>query len=178
MPEDPGSYETKRKALLEKTWFSFGLDDTLHEFRKAPSAAVLTTLTQISAKHQIPLTDLQNSHKKILALKKAQAFSDSRTSDEYRKERFAAVLDKFAIPITPKMLGDLAGIYKETLEKSLELKLGVKSLFAYLRLMGKKIAAITEGPQDAQVWTVEKLGFAFLVDFLATTNFFWYFKDG
>jgi putative hydrolase of the HAD superfamily len=156
--------------LHEKTWFGFDLDDTLHEFRKASSAAVLTTLSKVSAKHQIPIHDLQAAYKKILALKTARAFTDRKSSDDYRKERFAAVLQSFSVEAEPEFLDELAAIYKARLQLSLELKDGAMSLLAYLKSIGKKIVVITEGPQDAQEWTLENLGLSEYVDYLATTN--------
>lgn len=41
-----------------------------------------------------------------------------------------------------------------------------------LRKLGKKVVVITEGPQDAQEWTLEMLGIIEKVDLLATTNRF------
>ena len=45
-------------------------------------------------------------------------------------------------------------------------------LLPYLRSIGKKIVIITEGPQDAQEWTIEKLGLAEHVDVLVIMNKF------
>jgi putative hydrolase of the HAD superfamily len=118
-------YSTKelkvlRSILQTKTWFGFDLDDTLHEFRKASGAAVLTTLSKISSVHQIPTEDLQAAYKKA----------------------------------------------------------GARSLLTYLKSVGKKVVIITEGPHDAQEWTLEKLGLLDQVDSLATTNFFSVSKVG
>ena len=161
-----------RSILHKKTWFGFDLDDTLHEFRKASGAAILTTLSKISSDHKIPINDLQSAYKKVLAQKTAQAFTDGKTSDDYRKERFAAVLENFSIEATTTLLDALAAVYKTELAHSLELKAGAKSLLTYLKSLGKKIVVITEGPQDAQEWTLEKLGLSDQVDYVATTNFF------
>ena len=103
-------------------------------------------------------------------MKTAQAFTDGKTSDEYRRERFAVVLEKFEIPTTEAFLDELVAIYKTALEGALEPKPGVVSLLGCLRSIGKKIVVITEGPQDAQEWTIQKLGLE--IDFLATTNAF------
>jgi putative hydrolase of the HAD superfamily len=58
------------------------------------------------------------------------------------------------------------------LSTALEIKPGALTLLPYLRSIGKKIAIITEGPQDAQEWTLEKLGLSSYVDALVTTNKF------
>jgi len=164
-------YEVLSK-LHEKTWFGFDLDDTLHEFRKASNAAVLSTILKVSTEHRIAIDDLKASYKIILTQKTAQAFTDGKSSDDYRKERFAAVLRDFSVEATPGFLDELAAIYKAKLKLSLELKAGAVSLLTYLKSIGKKIVVITEGPQDAQEWTLEILGLSEFVDYLATTNYF------
>jgi len=172
MDYSPDELKMVRSILHTKTWFGFDLDDTLHEFRKASGAAVLTTLSKISSKYQIPIENLQATYKKVLAQKMAQSFTDGKTSDDYRKERFAAVLKGFSIETNTTLLNELAVVYKIELGHSLELKAGAKSLLTYLKSLGKKIVIITEGPQDAQEWTLGRLGLSEQVDYLASTNFF------
>lgn len=70
------------------------------------------------------------------------------------------------------MLDDLAVTYKTALGDSLKIKQGARSLLMYLKSIGKKTVVITEGPQDAQEWTLTELGISDQVDYLATTNFF------
>ncbi|KAI2624064.1 hypothetical protein GGS21DRAFT_532817, partial [Xylaria nigripes] len=41
-----------------------------------------------------------------------------------------------------------------------------------MKRLGKKIVIVTEGLQDAQEWTVEKLGLSSFIDYPATTNHF------
>lgn len=89
---------------------------------------------------------------------------------EYRKERFANLLEMFYIVPTSEFLDTLAARYKTTLEHSLELKPGAAGLLKYLKEKGKKVVVITEGPDDAQKWTLEKLGLMEHVDHLATSN--------
>ncbi len=98
------------------------------------------------------------------------AFTDGRASDEYRKERFAAVLHEFNLETADVFLDKLVATYKNALEISLEPKPGAVSLLKYLKRIGKKIMIISERPQDAQDWTVEKLGFG--VSHVQTTNMF------
>lgn len=93
-------------------------------------------------------------------------------SDEYRKDRFAAVMEQFGIQPAEAFVNKLATTYKSGLETSLELKPGAIELIRYLKDIGKKIMVITEGPQDAQEWTIEMLGLRSEIDFLATTNDF------
>jgi len=165
-----GGLERVRDAMLKRRYFVFDLDDTLHEFRKASGAATLATLLRAATEFQIPIQQLKDSYAKVLSIKTAQAFTDGKTSTDYRKGRFAAVLNEFSVTTSEKVLDTLAEIYKSTIEISLELKPGAKSLIGHLRMLGKEIVVITEGPQDAQEWTIEKLGLKNMVDYLATTN--------
>jgi FMN phosphatase YigB (HAD superfamily) len=161
-----------RDEMFSREWFGFDLDDTLHEFRKASGAAVLTTLLAVATEYQIPIEKLKGRYVTVLKTKTAAAFTDGKTSDDYRKERFAAVLEGFLINPREAFLDKLAATYKSSLEIALEPKPGALSLLKYLKSIGKKIMIITEGPQDAQEWTIEKLGLWPEVDFLATTNTF------
>lgn len=77
-----------------------------------------------------------------------------------------------SVNFTDTTLDQLAAAYKRFLELSLEVKPGAVSLLRYLKHVGKKIAIVTEGPEDAQKWTLEKLGIADSVDVLITTNRF------
>lgn len=67
-------------------------------------------------------------------------------------------------------LDALATLYQDALAKVLSLKSGAKELLATLKSQGKMIVIVTEGPQDAQEWTLKKLGIWDYVDFLATTS--------
>jgi FMN phosphatase YigB (HAD superfamily) len=166
--------EEIQAILRTKTWFAFDLDDTLHEFRKASGAAVSAVLGLIHQRYLIPIDDLREAYSEILKKGTAAAFTDGKTSHEYRKERFLAVLEQFSTAPHDKLLllEELADTYETVLEGSLELKCGVMSLLTHLRAMGKKIAVITEGPQDAQERTLRALKLDDKIDFLATTNFF------
>ncbi|TDZ22027.1 hypothetical protein Cob_v004797 [Colletotrichum orbiculare MAFF 240422] len=116
--------------------------------------------------------DLKDAYAEIIRDKTLNAFSGGKTSFEYRRDRFAALLERFSLPQDADFLSELLAIYEEALARSLQLKDGALSLLSTLRRVGKKIAVVTEGPQDAQERTVEQLGLAEYVDFLATTNFF------
>jgi len=159
-----------REELLSKPWFGFDLDDTLHEFRKASGAATTVALSHIATQHQILLKDLKAAYKKVLARGTWNSFTDGRTSLQYRKERFANLLEMFYIVPTSEFLDILAARYKTALEQSLEIKPGAAGLLKYLKEKGKKVVVITEGPEDAQKWTLEKLGLIEHVDYLATSN--------
>ena len=159
-------------ALHAHSWFGFDLDDTLHEFRKASKAAAAEVFTYISRHSEIPTNELADSYSEILSQKTASAFTDGRTSDDYRKERFGALLEKHGLDADEDRLILLAALYKDALASALETKAGALTLLPYLRSIGKKIVIVTEGPQDAQEWTIKRLGLSEHLDELVTTNRF------
>ncbi|KAM3448666.1 hypothetical protein MY3296_007558 [Beauveria thailandica] len=161
-----------RDVLLEKAWIGFDLDDTLHEFRKASSMATNEVLAIMSRQYNIPMPALKQKYSRVLQLKTANAFSDGKTSFDYRKERFSLVLEHFALSYDTQFMTLLLETYQATLSASLELKCGALGLLSTLKNVGKKIVVITEGPQDGQERTVEALGIGSYIDFLATTNHF------
>lgn len=164
-----------RGVLSEKTWIGFDLDDTLHEFRRTSSKATAQVLHKISERHGIPLPALKEEYGRVLRAGTANAFSDGKTSFDYRRERFNAVLERFVQPLPQDerlFVAELLESYESTLTASLETKCGAIGLLSAIKDMGKNIVIVTEGPQDAQERTIEALGIAGYVDFLATTNHF------
>lgn len=161
------------------TWFFFDLDDTLHEFRKASSAAVDATLHIIAEQHanrettsSQPLiaAELKKEYTKVLRTKTAAAFVDGKTSHEYRAERFQGVMDTFDLRCTELQMQVLLDTYETALTKHLQLKEGAIPLLQALKQKGKSIAIVTEGPQDSQERTVAALGLEPFCDRLITTN--------
>ncbi|KAH6697498.1 Haloacid dehalogenase-like hydrolase [Plectosphaerella plurivora] len=164
-----------RAILSQKTWIGFDLDDTLHEFRRASSTATGQVLADISQRHDILLQDLKQEYSRVLRAGSANAFSDGKTSFDYRRERFTAILEHFIQPLpedSADFVEELLKSYETTLTASLETKCGALGLLWIIKNMGKKIAIVTEGPQDAQERTIKALGIGGYVDFLATTNRF------
>jgi FMN phosphatase YigB (HAD superfamily) len=161
-----------RDALLQKSWFGFDLDDTLHEFRRASHQGITATLESISSQSETPLPELKSMYDQILKDKTKAAFTDGKTSFDYRRERFTTLLAHFSIQYDEKHMAGLLDLYEDTLTTSLELKSDATALLSGLRGRGKRIVIITEGPQDAQERTVQALGLEPYIDFLATTNRF------
>ncbi|KAB2579110.1 hypothetical protein BFW01_g11481 [Lasiodiplodia theobromae] len=197
-----------RTALAPCTTYAFDLDDTLHSFRAASSAAATAVFEYIVAStntenptllHQpgdkaaatttIDVPRLRALYATILKAKTANAFADgaTRTSDDYRKERFAALLHaaglSLADPPSPSppsapssspspndatdelelesspYLTALAATYKTALRASLALKPGAAPLLRALKARpGRRVVVVTEGPRDAQLWTLRELG--------------------
>ncbi|KAI9040111.1 P-loop containing nucleoside triphosphate hydrolase protein [Aspergillus affinis] len=169
------SEETKhlyRERLATAPWVGFDLDNTLHEFRYASACACNTVFETISERHGISTTFLQDRYVVILQEMTSNAFSDGRSSYDYRRGRFVALLDSFKIGIDLEFVNELLTRYESSLEAALTLKDGAVSLLSDLKRRGKNIVVITEGPQDSQEWTIEKLGIAKYIDYLATTNRF------
>ncbi|KAI0544653.1 HAD-superfamily hydrolase, subfamily IA, variant 1 [Xylaria curta] len=163
-----------RDSLAEKQWIGFDLDDTLHEFRRASSAASNKVLKTMHERYGITLDALKSRYGEVLRTSTSNAFTDGKSSSEYRTERFLAVASHFSLPLehdTP-FLSHLLHLYETSLEESLELKSGALNLLRTIKRLDKKIVVITEGPQDAQEWTVQKLGISSYIDYLATTNHF------
>ena len=161
-------------VLAEKQWIGFDLDDTLHEFRRASSAATNAVLASMSEAYGVQYDLLKGQYKEVLRKSTAHAFSDGKSSHEYRRDRFVAVAGHFSLPLKHdgQFLTELLSLYENALKEALELKSGALSLLRAIKDQGKKIAIITEGPQDAQEWTIKNLGISPYVDFLATTNHF------
>ncbi|KAF9871391.1 had-superfamily subfamily variant 1 [Colletotrichum karsti] len=168
----PTKLQQFQTELNRKSWFGFDLDDTLHEFRRASSAATNQVIQSISQRHGTPVQSLKDEYSTILREKTSSAFADGKTSIEYRRERFSTLLERFFLPLDAAFIEQLLDTYEKTLAESLKLKDGALSLLSMLKKSGKKVAVITEGPQDAQERTVKHLGIADHIDLLATTNFF------
>ncbi|KAH6721848.1 HAD-superfamily hydrolase, subfamily IA, variant 1 [Leptodontidium sp. MPI-SDFR-AT-0119] len=139
-------------TFAEKKWIGFDLDDTLHEFRRSSGLATSKSLEAISQRYGVPVSSLKESYSRILKARTTSAFSDGKTSFDYRRESSSSSMT--------------------TLIPSLKLKEGAMELLSTLKGMGKKIVVIPEGPQDAQERMVKALGIIGYIDFLATTNRF------
>ncbi|KAJ5851599.1 uncharacterized protein N7529_010984 [Penicillium soppii] len=158
------------QELFSKTWYGFDLDDTLHEFRRA-SAEASTHLFQAihASNNHISIDTLRTTYQDILRNATADAFTDGRTSTEYRRERFGRLLQAHGL-VDTLLLDSLLEIYRNSLRENLALKEGALQLLQTLQHLGKKVIVITEGPTDAQEWTVQELGIRPYVDILVTTN--------
>lgn len=156
--------------LAAKLWFGFDLDDTLHEFRKASRSASRCLFANIESGSGIAAHLLEKDYAAILETATRDAFVDGRSSDEYRQERFQALLDGRRLQYPQCYLTSLVEQYKIALGNALQLKPGALQLLQYLKQLGKKVIIITEGPSDAQIWTVQQLGLEPYVDVLVTTN--------
>ncbi|CAI4212406.1 unnamed protein product [Parascedosporium putredinis] len=147
-----------RLIIAEKKWVGFDLDDTLHEFRRASSAAAGQVFDAISQRHALSVPQLKAAYSEILREKTAGAFADGKTSFDYRRIRFSALLAHFSVQPDDAFLETLLQLYESALTASLELKAGAVGLLSKIKRSGRQVVIITEGPQDAQERTVEALG--------------------
>ncbi|KAJ5906533.1 uncharacterized protein N7473_003449 [Penicillium subrubescens] len=168
MPTDKSEFDLQA-ALSSKAWFGFDLDDTLHEFRFASGQASLSVFEVISAKYGKDVDDTKAKYQEILRQSTAHAFTDGRTSSEYRRERFSRLLQAHGIE-KYEDIDHILKIYQSSLRSNLTLKAGALQLLQALQRLNKKVMVITEGPADAQEWTIRELGLGPYVDILVTTN--------
>lgn len=167
-----------RAAIAPCTLFAFDLDDTLHAFRAASSAAAAAVFAEIVRRNPgaVEAPALRARYADILKRSTANAFADGRSSDEYRKERFAALLSASGLGGgggggDEGVLDELARVYKEALRGALTLKPGAKECLEAVKARdGRRAIVVTEGPRDAQEWTVRELGLEGCVERVVTTG--------
>ncbi|KAJ5941376.1 hypothetical protein N7516_001544 [Penicillium verrucosum] len=158
------------QEIGSKAWFGFDLDDTLHEFRRASANASVCVFETIHASNnKISVKILRNTYQDILRSATANAFTDGRISSEYLCERFGRLLQAHGL-IDDSLLDRLLEVYRDSLRENLTLKTGTLHLLQTLQGLGKKVIVITEGPTDAQQWTVQELGIQSYIDVLVTSN--------
>ncbi|MAD87606.1 MAG: hypothetical protein CL912_32000 [Deltaproteobacteria bacterium] len=160
------------KAIIaEKKWIRFDLDDTLHNYRHTTGIATNEMLETIHLRHEVSISTLKGTYSRILGEQSKIAFTDGKTSHDYRLERIITLLGNHDLPHDKDFVSELLESYEATLMESLNLKEGAMELLSTLKDTGKKIV-ITEGPVDAQKRTIERLGIEGCIDFLFTTNQF------
>jgi putative hydrolase of the HAD superfamily len=98
----------------------------------------------------------------------ATAFTDGRLSKEYRLERMNELLRRSELDFP--IADDLVQVYATSLENALLLQDSALELMKTLKTNGYTIAVISEGPHDAQEWTLQKLQLFPLIDVLMTSN--------
>lgn len=161
---------TIRNTLSQKSHFGFDLDDTLHEFRKASGAASAAVFAYLAKHGTTTPEEFKATYGQILKQATAGGFADGKSADDYRPERFTALMQAHEIEATEEITLRLLGLYKTSLQSALTLKSGASDLLFKVKAMGKTVVLVTEGPEDAQQWTLEHLGIADKVDVLITSN--------
>lgn len=118
-----------RATLSSKKWVGFDLDDTLHEFRKASGHASSSVFKAIVDENPaISTADLASTYSEILRPNTASAFTDGRTSEDYRKERFVNLFQAHSLEPNKERVDHLLKIYRDSLRTALRLKAGAAQL--------------------------------------------------
>jgi putative hydrolase of the HAD superfamily len=149
-------------------WIAFDLDDTLHYFRRASGRASQAVLRDVERDSGIGLGDLDQVYREILRTPQSWHFSQSKTSREYRAERFGTLLSRFEQDAGPR-LDRILDLYDAALSEALTLKPGAGQALAAAKRAGLSVMVISEGPHDAQETTIKRLGITPRIDLLVTS---------
>ena len=146
----------------------FDLDDTLHYFKKASSAAITETLLYISENCNLSAEQLHTDYQHILQNAQNTHFTEDKPAREYRRARFEKLLKQNQI--SPHIyIESVLDKYDAALAQNLVLKEGAFEILRMAKEAGKKTVIITEGPQDAQALTIERLGLSLYIETLITS---------
>lgn len=156
------------KCLAQLRWIAFDLDDTLHYFKRASGRAAEAVFRDVERQFGIGPDELSEAYREILRAAQASHFSQSKTSREYRAERFGALLNRFACDPGPQM-DRLLDIYNAPLCEALELRPGARQVLIAAKRANLSVMVVSEGPHDAQSTTIERLDIASYVDLLVTS---------
>ncbi len=147
----------------------FDFDNTLHDYRYTSKIALETVFFEINKIYNIDLEELRIEYSKILNKVDEHAFLDGRTSHEYRRERFDELLSNFDRSSNDRNLEKFLVIYENELKNNL---LPCTELHETLEQLKKtkRLYLASEGPQDAQIRTMEWLGINSFFDAVFTSN--------
>jgi putative hydrolase of the HAD superfamily len=169
-----------RDILMEKEWFVFDFDNTMHEYEAASQKAAIAVLRAMSKHHGIRFPDLSNEYEKILHEQNVRGYSEPKTSYDYRKERFLSLLSRLCHKPSSHAphgkrnhayMTEYLDLYERTYINALELKCGALSLLTFLQRLGKKVIVITDGTQDELMRTTTALKLdGGKIDIYATTS--------
>ena len=160
--------EPSQSTTPKTKWIGFDLDDTLHRFTPASQKAATKVFEHIINSHpDLTMGRLSDQYKQICK-EYVTSFTDGRSSRSYRSERMQQLLKRSGISTTSA--DELVDIYAAGLAESLELEDGASDVLRKIKGEGLNVAVITEGPHDAQEWTIKKLGLSKMIDRLITSN--------
>lgn len=104
-------------------WVAFDLDDTLHSFRKASAEAMEAVYGYVYEEFGVLLDVQRQAYMDILAKGQSGNFIEDKPANDYRSERFGALLSSFNI-LPHIHLNMMLEIYDRALERTLEVKDG------------------------------------------------------
>ncbi len=151
-------------------WITFDLDDKLHHFKKASSKVMLDIYKHLEALHSVDINTAMQKYQEILSQCTRDAFTSGMNSYYYRSERMRLLIKNLNLGTNETLVAKLVNIYKDSLLNYLELVHGAKNTLTEISNRDYSIAVVTEGPQDAQEWTIRKLGIDCYINRLITSN--------
>lgn len=155
--------------MKDMEWVIFDLDDTLHDFSSASSAAMMAVYEYLYEEFGIYPEDASKAYRDILKEGQSGHFIEDKPSRSYRQGRFENLLDQFSI--LPHMhLDRCLDIYDDALCDALTLKEGAPEIIKLCKSLELKIMVVSEGPYDAQELTLERLGLSEFIDALYTSS--------
>jgi putative hydrolase of the HAD superfamily len=175
----PGTYEIhglsqlpellKRPEFAEVRSLLFDLDGTLHDFRSAARRGMDAVYAAICNSHpETCREDLERIYTTLIERAEQNAFVENKTSFQYRSERLTALLQEAGID-DRNLVEPLVRLYGEEFERSLVLAEHAEDV---LRLLKRRYAlhVVTEGPHDAQIRTLSRLGIGGFFQEVFTSN--------
>lgn len=155
---------------MRKRWVAFDLDDTLHDFKAASRAAVEAVVDRVCRSAPLDRADLFRRYGELALEDSRQAFVEKMDSEAFRSRRFSRTFGDPLRPMSDESMNELLTIYRDTLGHNLRLLPGSQGVLEVARGAGLGTAVITDAPEDAQRWTLKKLGIEPLVDLVVTSN--------
>jgi putative hydrolase of the HAD superfamily len=156
MSIDQLPHTLSQTAFSDTTHIFFDLDGTLHDFRHTARMAMDNVYEKIGNDFSLNRNDLEGKYAEIIAAAEKQGFAEGKTSEEYRTGRFSTLMGSFSKG-DAQYVAALVKLYGDSFEENIRLDASVLQTLQEL-LVGYKMSLITEGPLDAQLRTIEKLG--------------------
>lgn len=148
----------------------FDLDGTLHDFLRAATEGMKLVYKEITSDYPISINALKKHYAELIKFAEKDAFTEQKTSYQYRIERLSRLLKKFDI-YSLELVERLTEIYGKTFENHIHsehnMLLELKKLSKYF-----KIHIVTEGPRDAQERTINILNIYPVITSLSTSGDF------
>lgn len=145
---------------VASSWIWFDLDDTLHDMTSAVETASLSALKKIIDKTGISAAQVINNWNEAYDRQRKAEFSDGRSSNENRRERFGVAMKGHGLPRIESdiFLQEVVDHYNTMYLAALKLKPRAAETLRLLKEKGYRLALLTDGPHDGQLSVVETLG--------------------
>ena len=152
-------------------WIGFDLDGTLHDFSGAATAAVEAVVEEVERFCRgVEHSELITVHRRLAKQDAEAAFTEGWRSEVYRKRRFERIVKETKVQAAEGLIDQLLEVYEREMMKHLELVDGAQEVVDWLCNQRYSIAVITEGPEDAQVRAIRRLGLEETIKVLVTSG--------